>query len=99
MYKFLATRVRVDLGNDVFADAVDFTEPMFIRPTLEKLIVEMKRFILSRHGQIVEGVDTHLIFDTSDLTVYGDFRREDGTELSDDELELLEQFYKWKTDS
>ena len=77
-YEINLTRIRVDLGDDMFVDAEVPNYPIFEADTIKKIVLELKRYIRGKKGEVVEFFGKNLSFDTPDLTVYLELGNSDG---------------------
>lgn len=92
MFSFSIERIRLDLGNEVFTEAIisqEVQNTFSHHASLEELISEIKTFLTERHGEYVEFDGDLFIFDTKETTIYGMFFFND-EEIDEDEIEALE---------
>lgn len=71
-FAYVVSRIRVDLGGDIFVDADIPIESLFSGPTRESVVEQLKKFVTERSGEIIEQSGNSITFDTSELTVFGD---------------------------
>lgn len=70
MFKLVIERLRVDLGNDNFADTHEAVgEVLLTSDSAKKLGQELVEFVNKRQGQIVETEPERIVFDTMDTTI------------------------------
>lgn len=90
MYGLFIDRIRIDLGQETFVDGDCPGEPIVTELTLPALLKEIKRYIESKKGELVEinPEDGSFIMDTPDLTLECRIDVCDA-ELSKEDIKLL----------